>query len=200
MKTKSGIYLAIDTEASGVLPHKHGLIEVAAVVLDAHLEIVDQLVVDIKPPKSAKFDPEAMKVNGISMERVNAGVSYKKFCRLFLKLIKDNFEAKPIIIAQFYPFDNAYLVNVFDKAGYKEGLNGAILGNDYIDTKSLTNSFNLISRIKGEDLKYPVTSLSKKGGLKEKFELNGEEFKSHTALGDVMMTIEVLKRLLELEV
>ena len=198
MKTKIGIYLAIDTEASGVLPYKNGLIEVAAVVLDKHLNILDQLVVDIKPPKSAKFDPEAMKVNGISMERVENGISYKKFCSAFLKLIKDNFEAKPVIIAQFYPFDNAYLVNVFDKAGYS-GLNGEILGNDYIDTKSLTNSFNLISRLKGEELKYPVTSLSKKGGLKEKFGLNGEQFKSHTALGDVMMTVEVLKKLLDLE-
>jgi DNA polymerase III epsilon subunit-like protein len=198
MKNKVGVYLAIDTEASGVLPHRHGLIEVATVVLDKNLEIVDQLVVDIKPPKSAKFDPEAMKVNGISMERIEKGISYKMFCKKFLKLVEKNFEAKPVVIAQFYPFDNAFLTYVFDKAGYKEGFNGAIMGNDYIDTKSLTNSFNLISRLKGEPLKYPVTSLSKKGGLKEKFGLNGEEFKSHTALGDVKMTIAVLKKLLDL--
>ena len=53
---------------------------------------------------------------------------------------------------------------------------------------------NVKAELKGEEIPFPVTSLSKKGGLKDKFGL--QEYQAHDALGDVLATRDVLIKLL----
>ena len=69
------------------------------------------------------------------------------------------------------------------------------LGNNFIDTKSLTNYFNLKAIISNQPVPFPVTSLSKEGGLADTLGIGG--FEAHTALGDCQATLEVLKAYLK---
>ena len=69
-------------------------------------------------------------------------------------------------------------------------------GNDIIDTKALANSINARALLKGRPAPFPVTSLSKPGGLKELFGITA--YQAHSALGDVLATREVLIKLLDM--
>jgi DNA polymerase III epsilon subunit-like protein len=70
-----------------------------------------------------------------------------------------------------------------------------LLGNDIIDTKCIVNTLNLMAHLKGESLPFPITSLSKPGGLKDILGIDESMFVAHDALGDCEATLEVLKRL-----
>lgn len=195
MSEKTGRYLVVDTETTGLHPARHGLIELAAAALDGQLMLLDTFQADVCPPEGVEFDPEALQINGFTMERIRAGVSYRMACEQFVKFMSKNFSAEPLVIGQFYPFDYAFLEQLFSASGYRDGLAAAIKGNAIIDTKALANSINARALLKGRPAPFPVTSLSKPGGLKELFGITA--YQAHSALGDVLATREVLIKLLE---
>ena len=196
MSEKAGHYLVIDTETTGLHPAQHGLIEIAAAALDGQLILLDTFQADVCPPEGVEFDSEALQINGFTIERIRAGISYRMACEQFLNFLNKHFSAEPIVIGQFYPFDYAFLEQMFSTCGYGDGLAAAIKGNDLIDTKALANSINVRALLKGKPAPFPVTSLSKPGGLKELFGITA--YQAHSALGDVLATREVLLKLLEM--
>ncbi len=196
MADKAGCYLVIDTETTGLHPAYHGLVELAAAALDDQLTVLDTFHVDICPPEHVAYDAESLTINGFTPERIKAGISYRMACEQFAAFIRKNFSAEPIVVGQFYAFDYAFLEQMFSSSGYREGLAAAIKGNHLIDTKAVAQSFNARALLRGAPLPFPVTSLSKPGGLKERFGITG--YQAHSALGDVLATREVLKKLLEL--
>jgi DNA polymerase III epsilon subunit-like protein len=196
MAGKNGVYLILDTETTGLHPARHGLIELAAAALDEKLAVLETFQADVCPPESCELDPEAMQVNGFTRERINRGISYAEVCKRFREFIIKHFSAEPVAIGQFYPFDYAFLDHVFSAAGYGDGLSAVIKGNDFIDTKALAGSMNLRALLRGQPRSFASTSLSRPGGLKERFGITGHQ--AHTALGDVLATREVLIKLLEL--
>ena len=196
MSEKAGHYLVIDTETTGLHPARHGLIEIAAAALDGQLILLDTFQADVCPPEGVECDPEALQINGFTMERIRVGISYRMACEQFLNFLNKHFSAEPIVIGQFYPFDYAFLEQLFSTCGYRDGLAVAIKGNDIIDTKALANSINVRALLKGNPAPFPVTSLSKPGGLKELFGITA--YQAHSALGDVLATREVLLKLLEM--
>jgi DNA polymerase III epsilon subunit-like protein len=188
-------YLIIDTETTGFYFGKNGLIQLACIGLDKELNEVFRYCKDICPPVGFEISPEAMEITGFSLERIESGISYKQFCGEFLDLLVGFFPSnKPIIIAQFYPFDYAFLYQVFMECGLHEQLSQK-LGNDFIDTKSIVNMLNLQADMHDRDRPFPVTSLSKKAGLKDILGISQESFLAHDALGDCLATREVLIRL-----
>jgi DNA polymerase III epsilon subunit-like protein len=193
---KTGRYLIVDTETTGLHPTRHGLIELAAAALDGQLTLLDTFQADVCPPEGVEFDPEALQINGFTMERISAGISYRMVCEQFLGFMSKNFSAEPIVIGQFYPFDYAFLEQVFSTCGYCDGLAAAIKGNEIMDTKALANSINMRALLKGRPVPFPVTSLSRPRGLKELFGITA--YQAHSALGDVLATREVLIKLLEM--
>ncbi len=195
MSNKSSKFLVIDTETTGLSPTKHGLIQIAALALDVKLNIKDTFVMDICPPDGYEVSEEAMKITGFTLERIEKGASYKEFCDKFSQFVKNNFDEEPTAIGQFYPFDFAVLDNVFTRCGFAETMSRDILTNKFIDTKSLVLSINLKASMAGKEIPFPVASLSKPGGLKDKFGIY-DKFQAHDALGDVMATREVLINLL----
>lgn len=195
MPMKKGVYLALDTEATGLDPTIHGLIEVACVVLDEKLEVLNTFQTYINPPQETVVDPIAMEIVHITQDQIQSGLLYEEFCHRFIEFVNDNYETKPIAIAQFYPFDYGYIKYVFSVSGFGEKFN-ELFGNDYIDTKSLVNSANVLARSRGENLPYPVSSLSKEGGLKDILKIDQSKYKSHSAFDDTMATIEVLKKII----
>lgn len=189
-------YLIIDTEATGLNAWKHGIIQLAWVVLDSQLLIIDQKVVDIRPPKGYEISDEALKINGFSIERIEQGINYYDACDNFTSSIKEHFgENKPICVGQFLPFDYKMIEMMYSVIGRGDEFE-SIISNGLIDTKSTVLALNLKAELEKQPIPFPVTSLSKPGGLKDKFNLT---FESHDALGDCLGTrlvlIEILKYL-----
>jgi DNA polymerase III epsilon subunit-like protein len=189
-------YLIIDTEATGLSASENGLIQLAWVVLDSNLDIIDKKVIDIRPPAGYKVTEEALKINGFTIARIEQGISYDDACNIFTASLHQYFiNQKPICIGQFFPFDYKMLEMMYSEVNrYNEF--ESILGNEFIDTKALVLTLNLNANLQKKEIPFPVTSLSKPGGLKERF---GLEFDSHDALGDCLGTrlvlIEILKYL-----
>lgn len=187
-------YLIIDTEATGLNAWKHGIIQLAWVTLDSNLNILDQNVIDIKPPVGYSVSNEALKINGFTIERIEKGLSYNEACDTFTSSIKSSFgENKPICVGQFLPFDFKMIemmYSVIDRGDEFE----SIISNSLIDTKSTVLALNLNAELNNREIPFPITSLSKPGGLKEKFNLS---FDSHDALGDCLGTRLVLLEILK---
>jgi DNA polymerase III alpha subunit (gram-positive type) len=189
-------YLIIDTEATGLNAWRNGIIQLAWVIMDSQLEILEQKVIDILPPEGYAISDGALEINGFTIERIQAGCSYDEACDIFTQSIRMNFgEIKPICVGQFLPFDFKMIEMMYstiDRAVEFE----AIISNAIIDTKSTVLALNLKAELENKEIPFPITSLSKPGGLKEKFNLS---FESHDALGDCLGTrlvlIEILKYL-----
>lgn len=189
--SKKAKYLVLDTEATGLHSTLSSLIEVGIIITDADLNILDQKVWSIEPALNTFIDEEAMKVNNIDLNNIANSVSQLDFCNQFYSFLNKYFSQQPIVVAQFYPFDYAYLDTIFVKNGFGSRLAREILGNNFIDTKALAYYFNLKAEQANKAIPFPVTSLSKEGGLAHKLGISG--FKAHSALGDCQATLEVLK-------
>jgi DNA polymerase III epsilon subunit-like protein len=188
-------YLLIDTETTGLLLTQNGLIQAAGLILDDELNEIHRFCIDICPDKPFEINDFSLQMTGFTVERINSGISYQEFCDFFLHLVKEYFPLnKPTLVAQFLPFDYGFLHNVFGKRNMELELCD-VLGNDIIDTKCIVNTMNLMSHLKSEPVPFPITSLSKSGGLKDILGIDESKFVAHDALGDCEATLEVLRRL-----
>jgi DNA polymerase III epsilon subunit-like protein len=188
-------YLLIDTETTGLFFTQNGLIQAAGLILDNNLNEIERFCVDICPDEPFEISPESIEITGFTLDRINTGISYQEFCEFFLGMLQKYFSVnKPILIAQFLPFDYSYLYSVFSKRNMHQEL-CEILGNDFIDTKCIVNMLNLKANVSNQPLPFPNTSLSKPGGLKDVLGIDQSKFTAHDALGDCEATLEVLKRL-----
>jgi DNA polymerase III epsilon subunit-like protein len=191
-------YLVLDTETTGLNTSECGLIQVGAIALDEKLNVIESYIQDINPGSDIQVSDEALKVNGFTLERIQKGVSYTEFCQSFLEFLNQHFgQNKAILVGQFLPFDYSFLWKVFNQNNLNLEL-AQYIGNDFIDTKSLVNTMNLQAELKNESKPFPITSLSKTGGLKDILGIDSNEFKAHDALGDCLATREVLVRLLKM--
>ncbi len=192
-------YLILDTETTGFFPQKNGLIQLAAVITDKYLNIVDTFNFDVKPPSKSEITKESLEVTGFTIDRIHNGLSYKDVSQKFFDFLSKYFstENKPVVVGQFYPFDYAFLQEVFVASGFEKKLCQDLLQNDFIDTKVLVNFANLIANKNNIKIPFESTSLSKPGGLKDKLKIDKNKFTAHDALGDVLATLEVLKILTE---
>ena len=168
-------YLVIDTETTGLNPTKHGLIQMAALALDSELQIVAEYNEYICPPEGTEFDPEAQTIHNIPRSKVDSGLNYTEFADSFIDFISDNFNTKPIIVAQFFAFDYGFLTSVFDQA-------------------MELDKAELISK----PPYFQETSLSKYGGLKDTLGIPQDKFQAHDALADCYATREVLEKMIDL--
>lgn len=189
-------YLVIDTETTGLSPSKNGLIQLAAISLDAKLDIIDTFCFDICPPRGVAISFQALEITGFTMERISKGLSYQKVAEQFLKFLQKNFIQKPIAIGQFYPFDYAVLENVFSSTSTGQIILQNWITNDFIDTKALAHALNLKARLTGKPEPFSSTSLSNPEGLRKILNLS-KDLATHDALGDILATREALLKMLD---
>ena len=191
-------YLVIDTETSGIHAYENGLIQLAALALDNQLEVLEEFNEYVKPPEGVVFSEESSLIHGISQESIDKGLSYREVCQSFVNFVRENFENKPILIGQFFPFDYAFLDAVFGKVAPEFSLFQSVLSRNFIDTKSLANVFNLKAEMVGRATVFSETSLSKPGGLKDSLSLNQSDYQSHNALDDCHATKDALLKMIDL--
>ncbi|MBC7472399.1 MAG: 3'-5' exonuclease [candidate division SR1 bacterium] len=195
MQEKKGKYIVIDTEATGLMVGINGLCEIAAAALDDRLEILETVCFDVNPGNK-KLNPESLKINGFTKERIESGVSYNDSCIKLYDFTQRHFDDTPTYIAQFFPFDYSFLTDMYIVNGMQKECE-FMFKNKFLDTKSIANFVNLKAQLNGLPLPFPqTTSLSSPGGLKDIFGINN--YDSHTALGDVLATREALIHLLAL--
>jgi DNA polymerase III epsilon subunit-like protein len=187
-------YLILDTETTGTDFLKHGLIQLAAVALTEKLEISNQFLTDICPPSKVEITQESLDITGFTPQRIQNGKSYTQTATEFTNFVQENFVQKPIVIAQFYPFDYAFSQVLLTSTGFDKDL----LDRNFIDTKTLANIINLKSELISGKPFFETTSLSKEGGLKDKLNIPADKFQAHDALGDCLATREVLLKMISL--
>lgn len=153
--------MIIDLEMTGLNPFQHGVIEVGAVVMDEHFEIIGDFFMDLCPPDNIIIDPKALEYNGFTLDRIAMGKSYEEFCDYWDGFYETHFATNPIIVGQFVTADIAFLASVFSHARRDKLYEK--LGNDIIDTKSIANQANAIARYNKIPLPFKSTSLSKPG-------------------------------------
>jgi DNA polymerase III epsilon subunit-like protein len=194
---KKGIYLGIDTEFTGQHPHKHGLIEIALIVLDKDLAEIAHFETLVIPPEGFEITKESMNINHIDLDKVNAeGIDYEELVKKMTRFVRKYFESKPILFAHFIPMDFAYLNYIFDSVGKNNLFWRELIGHSIIDTKVLANTINLQLLRKGQEAMFKSTSLSSPGGLTDILEIT--DYEAHTALGDARATRQVLIKLLDI--
>lgn len=195
MQEKKGKYIVIDIEATGLMVRINGICEIAAAVLDDKLEILETINFDVNPGDK-EINPESLKINGFTKERIELGISYHDSCTKLYDFAQRHFDDTPIYIAQFFPFDYSFLTDMFIVSGMQKECE-FMFKNKFLDTKSIASFANLKAQINNLPLPFPqTTSLSSPGGLKDIFGIY--DYESHTALGDVLATREALIHLLAL--
>ncbi len=195
MSTKQGIYAIVDLETTGLLPGYHGISQICIVILDKKFEILDTLETDVCPPQSYIIDPQALEFNGMSMDQISKGKSYSETSYEVLAFLATHFDSSPVWVGQFYPFDYAGILDMMIKTNNQSGFL-QYFSNTFIDTKVVAHYLNLKAEKQGNPIPFPILSLSKPGGLKDTLGVSQQEYKAHTALGDVLATREVLIKLL----
>lgn len=191
---KKWTYLIMDLEMTGLNPFRHGVIEVGMMVMDDKFNIIWEFFMDLCPPPTLVIDPESLKYNGFTLDRIAQGKSYEEFVEFFIGFFNTYFsdENKPIIVGQYITADLSFLASVFYHA--RKSSVFLRLGNDIIDTKSIANQQNALARYHWKELPFKSTSLSKSGGLSEV--LGVSEYEAHTARWDILATREVLMKFL----
>lgn len=167
---KNETFVCVDCEATGLDLEKDQIIEVAAVVftLDKEIEIYDSLV----DPKM-KIPEESIKIHNIVQEMVEGQPLVQEVLPKILKMI-----GRHIIVGHGIGFD----IHLINRDAKKNGLPSTIRNNPFFDTLRL-------ARLYGDS---PQNSLQ---NLREHFNINNEG--AHRALNDVIVNIEVFRRLVE---
>lgn len=191
---KTGTYLAIDTEFTGHHPHLHGLVECGYLILDSELQELYRFSSFVCPPEGYQVSEEARNFMDFDFKQIQNGLTYTQLADQIITDVNTWCCQKPILIGHFLAMDFSYLNNIFSHAGKDQELWNTCLGHSTIDTKSLANVINLQAELNGQAKPFPITSLSKPGGLTERLGIT--DYESHTALGDARATVGVLEKLL----
>jgi DNA polymerase III epsilon subunit-like protein len=105
------IYISVDVEASGPIPGEYSMLSIGACEVG---NIKNTFYIEIQPI-TEKFIPEAMKVNGLSLENLKKnGVSPHKTMRKFADWVKRISDAKrPVFVAFNLAFDWSFVSYYF---------------------------------------------------------------------------------------
>lgn len=185
---------ALDTETTGLEDGYHDLVQVAIVPLDCNLDPMDvsPFYMDIRPNHPERADPEAMAVNGLSMDHLmGCPFDYQVaecldewFRGLNLPMYK-----KMIYLTQNAPFDIPYMkkwlgIQGFEKYFHRRGR----------DTMFLALGKNDEAAWKNQPIPFKYV------GLKHLCETLGVPLDNHhDALADCLATARVYRELLRME-
>ena len=165
---KNETFICIDCEATGLDLEKDRIIEVAAVLftIEKDLEIYDSLV-----DPEMDIPEESIKIHHITQTMVTGQPKIKEVLPKVLSMI-----GKHIIVGHGVGFD----IHLIHRDAKKSGLHSSIDSNPFFDTLRM-------ARLYGES---PQNSLQT---LRRHFNIGDEG--AHRALNDVIVNIEVFRRL-----
>lgn len=189
-------YVVLDCETGGLDENRHSLLTAYFCVIDERLQKIDDLSLKIKPNDGIyRIDTSALKVNKIDLVKhadgaVTAEVAARQLT-IFLSKHTKGGESPLTPVGHNLSFDEKFikeqLLTQVKTGATPEELWDIYFGRDFVDTKGLASVLKLKGRIP-EDWS---TSLKSMAGLL------GTEYKNaHTAEGDVISTINLLRAML----
>ena len=173
------IKAVIDTETTGLVAGVNEIIQLAVVIVDDDFKFVDKFVSKIRPMHEANITQEAMKVNRIkNLHEAPTPLQVRNAFYQWHEEVHDGLVIEPI--GHNYSFDKDFLKlffgDMYDERFYYKFRDTFVLAQALIDRGSL---------------EVDSTSL---GSLCDHFEI---PIKAHDALGDVLGTIQLYRKLLE---
>ena len=184
-------YVFYDLETTGRSAAWDQIIQVAAILTDANLEIIDKYENKCRINSWCIPHPEAVLVNKISIKTLLT--SNLSHYQLMLNIRNKFLEWSPAIFIGYnsIKFDEEFLRNSFFKT----------LLDPYITIKNENYRFDLLDSVRSTNFFYPEelkSLISDKGNPILKLDkiapLNGiSNFKAHDAMGDTFATLELAK-------
>lgn len=178
----------IDIETTGLLPWRHGIIEIGAIAIQDN-EILFEFNEIIKPFENDEIDPKAIELTGIDYSNgLLPAAAFNKLIKLLDKYV-DKFDKldKMHFIAYYGSFDSNFLRKWFYKCG-----------NSYFGSYFFTPPIDIASIIayqimdKRKELKdFKLITVAKYFDIDIK--------NSHRAKDDILAVIEIEKKLFSLE-
>jgi len=116
-------FISVDVEASGPIPGVFDLLSVGAVRVlkngDGYITTDDEFYMELKPHYGG-IDPEAMRVHGMSIERLRAeGLEFNAAAEGFRKWVMEGLSDgyPPVFVGYCATFDWAYINDLFLQTG-----------------------------------------------------------------------------------
>lgn len=193
--TLNGHVMAVlDVETTGLVAGYHEIVQVAILPLDVNLDQLDvsPFYMNIRPEHPNRADPVAMRVNGLSLEKLKnapdkcqvADTLDEWFRELNLPLNK-----RLVYLTQNAPFDVSFMKEWLGSSGWELYFNRR--GRD---TMFLAQGLNDAAAYKGRPVPFPNVSLK---GLCNKLGIDIVDH--HDALADCAATAKVYRELLRHE-
>ena len=176
--------LVIDTETGGVDPTKFSILTFAGAIWEDE-RILDTIEFSVREPR-VRVEPEAMLINRIDLnEHKRHAIAPQQATRMLGELLDRHFPGVPVSIAGHnVNFDVSFLKRLYRIAGEEYP---SRFSRRHIDTASILGFLDLCGLI----------SLAKPSldNALRLFEIPYETQSRHTALGDVLVTCELLNRM-----
>ncbi|MDE1819912.1 MAG: 3'-5' exonuclease [Euryarchaeota archaeon] len=171
--------ISVDIEASGPIPGEYSMVSLGACWLS---EVSKTFYVELQPLPGSKADPDAMRVNGLDLSKLEAeGVEPAEAMRRFGRWVREVLPARPVF-ASFGTFDwmfvRWYMVKFLTE---EEGAN--LFGPNSLDMKSFWMGAG------GTDWRG-----TRKGNLPS--HLRSGRKHTHNALDDAIEQAELFRRML----
>jgi len=176
-------FAVFDLETGGLSATKNPICEIAIVIVDSNLEIIEKYSEIIAPyDDSLKYEPKALEVNGLTMNQIENGKNSKEVVEEVISLFgeythgKGYQKKKPILVGHnIDKFDIPFIVEFFGK--HRKDLSNFIEPNFTIDTMWW-------SRMKWiESVNYKLGTVCSNLGIKLE--------NAHRALPDTVKTAEM---------
>lgn len=192
---------AIDCETTGLDPQWHEICQIAIVPLMHDFSMrksegIYPLVLKLKPNHPETVDPKAMTVNkqdlhdllenGIDQEV--AKVILREWTdKLGLPFTPSGVRKRIIPLGHNYDFDKSFIQAWLGQAEYDE-----LFDYEIRDTKRVVAYINDRASMRGEDIPFPHTKLTRVA-----FRLGVDATNAHDALQDCLITANVYRRLMD---
>ncbi len=163
-------FVCLDCETTGLDPVRDRIIEIAIIQFDL-VNIYDKFETLIDP--ECRIPDESVAIHHITQKMVSGQPLIKDVLKEFLSYVGNH-----IIIGHSIEFD----IDIINETAKREKINCEIKKNRFIDTLRLARAY-------GES---PINSLE---SLRKHFHIEFEE--AHRAMSDVIVNIEVFKRLIK---
>lgn len=177
-------YFLVDCETTGLDPRKNALLTAAFFLVDGNLNVVDSAEYSVKHDEYLVV-PRAMEVNKIDLvSHHRSAMSPTEIARKFLPTLETwkeiNDDRSLIPLGHVVHFDIAFIGEQIKLIPWNQ-----FLGHRFLDTASLAEGYKIEKRLP-DDQSVSLESLASYFGIK---------YEAHTAKGDALATLEVLKHL-----
>lgn len=181
--------LFLDTETTGLSSFKNDIHQIAGlVVIDGKVE--EEFNLNVKPFSFENIEPEALKVSGVTVEKLKTYPDPKNAYLVLIKMLEkycDKYDKtdKFYLAGQNVAFDADMLKGFFRKCGDK--YYGSWFNYDYIDLRSFTAILKFAGLLDVDNLK--LETVAKYLGVK---------YSAHDALADIKCTRTCFMRLISI--